>query len=147
MSPLNKALLLFFISVYTSLPANSQETKFACPIRKGKIVEYFHSNEVAEKPGATFKGSSSVVHNVLEGIVVAVDTTSSFLRVHIKSGEFFFSYYGFGNVEVSKGQKVLSTQKLGSLKQSERLFLIMSYKNELVEPKEYLKCKTVTQYL
>ena len=142
-----KEYLIFGLAILKSVVSLAQNPQFSCPIPKGKIQIYHHSTEAAINPGATFRNKNSTVYNIIEGTVNSIDTVSGLINVNIESGEFFFSYYGFRGVTISNGQKLLQGDPIGKIKRNKNLFLIMSFKGELVEPLKYLKCKSVDVWL
>jgi len=121
----------------------AQSAKLSCPLTNGKIETYHYSTEVANKQGATFQSKSSNVYNIAEGTVKSIDTISGLINVYVESGDYFFSFHNLEKVHIGKGQRVPQGLLIGKLKKGEKLFLIMSFKNELVDPSKYLKCKSV----
>ena len=138
-----KICLLLSVALLRFANSSAQDAKFSCPLTDGEIVNYHYSSEVAAKPGATFQSKSSDVYNIAEGIVKSIDTISGLINVYVESGDYFFSFHNFERVEVKKGQTISLGFRIGALKKGEKLFLIMSFKDELVDPSKYLKCKSV----
>jgi hypothetical protein len=142
-----RGIIITCVLLFLILSALGQTQRFDCPCKNGKIVNYFHSTEVARKPGAEIQSKNSTVYIMLEGEVVGIDTVKNDIRVYIKSGNFFFSFHGLASVNVSKGQAVSKGQQPGKLLAQENLFLIMSFKDDLVEPTDYLRCGQIKKYL
>jgi hypothetical protein len=140
-----KQVFILLAGILISTISLSQGFKFSCPLKKARIEVHHYSTEVSLKPGSTFQSNYLTVHNISEGIVKAIDTSFGLINVYVESGDFYFSYHNFKDVVVHKGEKLLQGQQIGKLK--EKLFLIMSLKNELVDPLNYLKCKTKNVWL
>lgn len=144
---MNKGLIFLSILI-NSIYAAAQDSSFACPIKKGKIViEETQFTEVMRRLGAVIEGKDGRVFSVSAGTVSAVDTADGLLRVYVSSNEYFFSYNVFSEVNVTAGQHVQKGQLLGRLKKNDRLFLICRKNGDLIDPKRILKCKAVTRYL
>jgi hypothetical protein len=140
-------LLLFTICINTIF--GQQAKRFICPMKKGRIViEHFrNADEVKRNPGATIEGKGKNAYSCSPGLVTSIDTAHGLLCVFIEFENYSFGYYHFKSVKVTKGQSIKEGAIIGIVDDDERLFLIFSRNNELIEPESVLKCKVVHRYL
>lgn len=126
----------------------SQDAIFACPMKKGKIIiEERGLNEGKRNPGVIIEGRNDKVYSCSSGSITAIDTVNGILRVHIEFNNYFFSYNNLENVKVSTGQLIKKGELIGTVKRGERLFLICSKDNALIEPQSVLNCKIIYRHL
>ncbi|OJW31060.1 MAG: hypothetical protein BGO54_07200 [Sphingobacteriales bacterium 46-32] len=141
-----KLILSFFVLIpFLSL---AQRGQFVCPMKKAKIViEERGFNDGKRNPGAIIEGKNKKVYSCSSGIVKAIDTVNGRTVVYIEFENYSFSYHNFQSIVVVKGQTIKSGEMIGVIIKKERLFLIASKDNALVEPESILKCKVVHRYL
>jgi hypothetical protein len=142
-----KNKILLFLSTIFSFSILAQNRDFNCPIKNGRIIIEESQNEVDRNPGAVFEGKNLRVYSISEGQVKSIDTSYGLTTVFVESDEYTFSYHNLESVIPKLGQEITSKTRIGKIKKGERLFLIMSHNNELVDPEKFLPCKIIHRFI
>ena len=145
---MNKGIIALSI-ILAPLLISAQSTHFVCPIKKGIIVKEERGfNDGKRNPGAIIEGKNNKVYSCSSGIVNSVDSVQGgVMRIFISFDEYSFFYTNLGSVEVREGQSVMKGELIGKVKKGERLFLICSRNEMIIEPDSILKCHVITRYL
>lgn len=138
-------LFLLFMLVTAAGPLSGQKSDFSCPVYKGVILidESYKTFGGKVIPYRDIRSRKRAVFSAADGVVESIDTIQkSRIYVHVRYNEFDLQYLNLQTASCEVGQRVRKGEKIGSMGEGVDLIFGMSDSNRMLEPENYLPCRT-----